>query len=90
MASGPATPEVEQLGDFVRPADAVLAGFATATEAKSAVPVGTAHMYLAIACVRLDVRLTPPGWSASCPQVAALGSSFAARPALRATAFEES
>lgn len=77
------------LDGFARKTDAVLAALEAEIGAIAAAPVGVAQITIAIAFAYMDFRFPQLGWRARCPQLAAWESSFAARPSMRATAFEE-
>jgi glutathione S-transferase len=67
----------------------VLAALEAEIEAIAATPVGVAQITIAIACAYMDFRFPQLDWRAACPRLAAWERSFAARPSMRATAFEE-
>ena len=77
------------LEGFARKTDAVLAALEAEIGAIAAAPVGVAQITIAIACAYMDFRFPQLGWRAACPELSAWESSFAARPSMRATAFEE-
>jgi glutathione S-transferase len=77
------------LDGFARKTDAVLAALEAEIGAIAAAPSGVAQITIAIACAYMDFRFPQLGWRARCPQLAAWESSYAARPSMRATAFEE-
>jgi glutathione S-transferase len=77
------------LDGFARKTEAVLAALEGEIGAIAATPVGVAQITIAIACAYMDFRFPQLGWRAACPQLAAWERSFAARPSMRATAFEE-
>ena len=77
------------LDGFARKTEAVLAALEAEIGAIAAAPVGVAQITIAIACAYMDFRFPQLGWRAACPQLAAWECSFAARPSMRATAFEE-
>lgn len=77
------------LDGFARKTDAVLAALEAEIGAIAAAPSGVAQITIAIACAYMDFRFPQLGWRARCPRLAAWESSYAARPSMRATAFEE-
>jgi glutathione S-transferase len=77
------------LDGFARKTEAVLAALEAEIEAIAATPVGVAQITIAIACAYMDFRFPQLDWRAACPRLAAWERSFAARPSMRATAFEE-
>ena len=77
------------LDGFARKTEAVLASLEAEIVAIAAAPVGVAQITIAIACAYMDFRFPQLGWRAACPELSAWESSFAARPSMRATVFEE-
>jgi glutathione S-transferase len=76
------------LDAFALKADAVLRALEDEIGAIAAGPVGLAQITTAILGAYMDFRFPQLSWRAACPQLAAWESSFAARPSMRATAFE--